>query len=313
MTTIESLKKLNLILEGSMFGGRVSARILLAAFIILLPTFLAIRFLVKTPPQYAAVMTISPNLKDPRTNQAASSLGVGSLAASLLGANGDTGLPQLYVELLNKLYSPEVGVELFKHPDVMEKLYPGQYDAKSGTIHGNPGMLYPFKRLITGGRFVYAPPGPGEVGTKLRELVSISQVGSTSMRKIRLYDTDPVFARKLLFLVFTAADNAIKQSEATRARELHEYLTRQLARPNALNSEQMLRSLAEQYESQLILSSLAQPMSAQIVDMPHAGTMPDIPRFSFTMMVGFSISSFLAILYFYYLLFWQKHLRKWSE
>lgn len=284
-------------------GGKINIRDTIAICVIALPIVLAVMFLLTTPPQYVASMTISPNLKDPRTNQT-SGAGVGSIAASLLGGSDNT-LPELYSELLDKLYSPEVGQALLNYPDLIDRLYPGQYDARTKTLTAKPGLMFRIKRILTLGRLKFAPPGPAEIGNRLHDIIFVVPVGTTPMRQLRLFDPNPRMAERMLMVVFSLADASIKHDEAIRASELYGYISRQLDKENSISSQQMLRALADQYRFQMVLSALNQPMAAQIVDPPRAGTMPDTPHFGLTMAIGVGASLFLGLLYLYYLYYWR--------
>ena len=113
------------------------------------------------------------------------------------------------------------------------------------------------------------------------------------------------FASKLLMLVVTLADQSIKQQQAARAHELRDYLSSQLKNPSGLSSAESLRTMLDQYQTQIALSALSQPMSADIIELPDVPAMPETPHYGVTLIIGFSISAFLTILYLYYSFVWK--------
>lgn len=288
--------------EGS--SARVSyIRRYVIAALICLPTLLALLFLIRTPPQYTANMIVTPNLNDPRTLQNNSRMG--GLARSIgLGVGGDD-LPGLYAQLLNKLSSPAVAEQLLlHHPDVMKHLYGETYDAKSHSLIARPGLGFYVKQALTFGRFHLKNGGAGEVSQMLGSKIQIKTVGSTSMRQIAISDSDSDFAVKLLGLLFVLADDSIKHDEAVRAKELHAYLLNTIKATGEVASIDVARAILEQNQSQLVLSTLTQPMTAQVVEAPIAGAMPSSPHYGLTAMLGLSISLFFAIIFAYFRYIW---------
>jgi LPS O-antigen subunit length determinant protein (WzzB/FepE family) len=242
--------------------------VLLAAVAAIL---LAVIMLKREGPVYTATMVVAPAQQD---------LGAASRLVSQLDQYADLAAlaqaparleavttMELYLELLR---SPELARRLQEEHQLLQEIFPDQWDAASGSWHADPGIAASIHGAVLGffGYPEWQPPTPANLAEYLGRRINVWRSGSTSLRRIAMSHWDGEFAARLLRLVHETADDLVREDAQRRVERQIAHLEQELAAGGEPTRAEALRSmLAEQYRAQAMLASDV-PVAAQIVSPP---------------------------------------------
>ncbi len=120
--------------------------------------------------------------------------------------------------------------------------------------------------------------------------VVIEEVEGTSFMDVTYEHTDPKFALRLLNLVYSEADELLREQDRVDSRKRRAYIEQQLQRASILDTRQALIGLLGNEERSAMLLESDLPYAARIIDPPFVSSRPTEP----VLMFIFGVPIFLA-------------------
>ena len=106
----------------------------------------------------------------------------------------------------------------------------------------------------------------------LQKEVRIYPVGSTPLRRVFIYHTDPVFAQKFLQHMYDTTDALIKADTKQRAEQLLSHLDTVLQNTRSPDHREALTALLKEQQHIKLMTSIDMPFAAQLIEPPIAGS-----------------------------------------
>lgn len=257
---------------------------------LLLPLITAACFLViisiylwRTTPLYQASVSVTARMPQADPLAAVSSLGFG-----LLGNLGGRSTFSDYDRLVTLITSDDAAAALLANDELMQELFPGNWDSHSRTWRRPAGTTALLKRKIGSifGMPEWQQPGTAPVIGFLETYLRISRSEGGVISTISLRAKEPELARRTLQLLIDSADKLLRE----RARKLNvdniAFLRKQLsAEPTVEVRTELARQLGQELSKSTLLESNTSFAYAILKDF-HVTTQPVSPRPTLTIFIG---------------------------
>lgn len=124
----------------------------------------------------------------------------------------------------------------------------------------------------------WSPPSIERLAVHLRNGIGVQPVKLTAMRRISYAHSDPEMAMRVLQLVYTAADDLMREQDRQRLEQQKRYLLQKIRQVELNENRQILLSLLSRAEQGLMLLDNDFPYVAAVVDPPRLPKQPVPPR-----------------------------------
>lgn len=174
---------------------------------------------------------------------------------------------------LESLRTRDVADELAKNPEVLQILFPGEWDGARKALRQSPGAL-PGLAGRLGSLFGWPAPAPPPPGARVQRFLLENILIEQDQQKhafatIRMQSTQPQRAARFLALLHQAADDRMRQNGLLHARSKIAALE---ALPDARTDAVAIQALGEERVMEAAALS-GTPFAAQLLDEPAA--LPD--------------------------------------
>lgn len=251
-------------------------------FAILVALALAIGLAQIMDKKYMVIMRLIPSqtsevVLGPQANSAA----IGGILS--LGRSQDV-RPSPFMRFNETLYSQAVAERMIElDPGIMPVIFEGQWDAETGTWKQPDGPLSGVGRTIKAalGRDEWRAPDARLLRKFIMNEVVFAESGRMGVYDMSFEFQDPDFARHFMRLLFTSADNIVRESDIRWTRAMEQFIAERLEEVTQIDQRAELQRLRGQNERMLILASVDEPYSAMLFDGPVVSadpTSPNVPK-----------------------------------
>ena len=205
--------------------------------------------------------------------------GLASLAGVSLNSSGPVSQFDLYIE---QLASRAVAERLVSQPELMHKLFAGEWNAARGRWERPTGFLSTVSSAIKGMLGLPAVAWQRPDAARLQDLllgsVKRTRGDKASILTISIQSADPQFAAQFLTTLHQTTDDILRRNALLRSREYIDYIRLAIPQVKIVEQRAALASFLSEQEKVRMLASGSAPFAADILDPAHASARPTLPR-----------------------------------
>jgi hypothetical protein len=207
---------------------------------------------------------------------------LGGLAAltGLAGGASETVTPFRFY--LDGIYSPAVADRLAADQQLMQQLFPAEWDAEARQWRQPASLFGSLRRGVSGAlglpQFGWTPPGPERLQTYIADAVFVRQSVRTPIVVISYDNHDPALAKRVLEKLHTATDGYMREQQSRRTRANIAYLTERLQTVTLTEQRAALVSQLTEQERQAMLAYSNAAYAADPFDQVTVSATPTRPR-----------------------------------
>lgn len=241
-----------------------------------------------TEPVYVATLVVAENTeKLDRTLANQDAFGRFGLSR-LTGLDSDGGEAALFFQVLRSLPAAE---ELWRHDDIVAKLFPKRWSEENGKwlpAYGNlTQKLMQF--LLAKPDPSTAKPSPWEIIRFLQRNVHVIFMNKEGYWRVEFRNINREVALEVLDVSSSYADNYLRLIRARQLSKQKEHLLEQLTTVKIQDYRAVLINILEEVDYKILLSIPGQPFVVRIIEGPHAALVPERRFFSLIVLAGFLI------------------------
>ena len=188
------------------------------------------------------------------------------------------------------LVSSEVAAKVLQRKDFLQKMFPREYDLKTGKPRAPSGLVAAMKAAFWGlfGQKAYIPPNIYRIQNYIASKVGVTEATMTSPITTLSYShQDKQFAKDFLLFVYQATDQQLRMWRVQRAQQNSVYLESKLRSVVANDYRQGLITQLIPQQMTVMMSDPKSPFSARIIDGPVGPDRPTWPQPGLWMIIGF--------------------------
>lgn len=172
-----------------------------------------------------------------------------------------------------------VAEALAEDPAVLRGAFAPMWDGGQRRWQEPPGFGPALRRMLArlSGRPGWRLPDADLLARHLAQEVEIARIGETALRRITYRHADREFAISLLNRLHRLADGRLRAEAARRAAAQVAHIRGRLEGVTQAEHRRALTELLAGYERVLLLLEVDLPFAADVIEPPHAGTVPDGP------------------------------------
>jgi hypothetical protein len=205
--------------------------------------------------------------------------GLASLAGVALPSSANGLAFDLYLE---QFKDREVGNVLAANPDIMHRMFAGEWDAEAQRWRQPSSLLRPVMTFVKGIFGIrtpaWQPPDGARVQDFINGMVTISKSPYSPVVTITMQSADPKWGQKLLWTIHQAVDNSLRDKTLEREGRYIDYLKAQLAGTTIGDYRASLVSTLIDQEKQRMVASSGLAFAADPVEAPTASHFPTEPH-----------------------------------
>jgi hypothetical protein len=177
------------------------------------------------------------------------------------------------------LRASPVAEALAEDPAVLHGAFAPMWDGRQQRWQEPPGFGPALRRMLA--RFSGQPgwrlPDADLLARHLAREVEIARIGETALRRITYRHSDREFAISLLSRLHRLADGRLRAEAARRTAVQVAHIRGRLEGVTQAEHRRALTELLAGYERVLLLLEVDLPFAVDVIEPPHAGTVPDGP------------------------------------
>lgn len=254
-------------------------------------------------PEYTATAVVGPVEAD------TSSSGVRQALAAYTGvATGGIGTGN-FTKFTEMLTSARLAEALHRKYGLAEVVFPGMWDAEKREWKRPSGLISQTKETLKPifGLRPWSPPNAARFAQFLKKRLKVTRVGGNTPFDLRNQTTavsismdDPEKAARFLTLAIATADELCRQDQLVNSQRRAEYLTNQLKQTNEIILQQSLQQLLVGEQQSLLTLHANRFYAVDVIDTPHADTVPIGTRSVVLLAQGLFGGIFLALAIVYW-------------
>ena len=245
---------------------------------VIMGLLLAIVYLHLARYEYSATLKIVP------TSSAGSGLGskFGGLA-SLAGVSlpGDLGNAN-FDQFVETIYSLDVASVLAKDQNLMQQIFPEQWDLRTKSWQPPQGMVHSLirglKSLLGVPTEQWTPPGSIQLQDYIAKYVTSTDKPKKALTTLEFSHPNRNFAAHFLLALESAADNQLRQRSLERTSVYINYLTQKLETVTVAEHRQALSELLSNQEKVRMVASSTASFAVEIIGEPVTPLKPSSPK-----------------------------------
>ena len=267
------------------------------ALLVIVGVALGVRDLSRYSPQFEAKMIVVPFSSQQGTGgSAAVSRLARSLGVEVSTSNARNVSTFDRLELL--LASLRFAELLQEKYDMLHVAFAGAWDQDSQTWKRPGGRRFEYEQRIRAwlNLRTWSEPNLESLAAYLSSAVEADGSGKKAVKTITFRHRDAAFAGWFLRVVYSEADNMLRELDRAENVARKEYIQAQLASSNLMDIRNVLLALLEQEERTSMLLSRSAPYAARIIEPIFVSTRPTIPNPILTMVPRIASAAGIALL-----------------
>lgn len=238
----------------------------------------AVLWLRFSEPRFAAVMVVAPLADQGMAAMGTRLPSADPSGAAVPAAPQDEALSD-FGRFLALLRSSSAAETLAADPVVLRGAFASMWDGREERWRPPSGIGPALRRLLAelAGQPGWSPPDADRLARHLAQEVEVSRIGETALRRITYRHADREFALLLLDRLRSFADGHLRSEAARRTTAQTAHLQGRLDGVTQADHRHALAGLLVGYERVQLLLEVDLPFAADVIEPPHAGSLPDAP------------------------------------
>lgn len=239
------------------------------------------------PVRYEARMVVAPVAQ---TADASGGLSGLSNLAQIAGISvSGASAPPMFERYTGLLTSVRIAERILRKEDLLKEVFASQWDAEAQSWHPPKtgligGALNSLKSLF--GVATWSPPGSVSLASYVSGNLEALPVENTRLVMVTFRDTDPEFALRMLRLVSSEAETALREEFREQTNLRLQYLQAQLASTPNVDIRRTLAASTLVFLQQQIHANANLPVAADVVEPPYVTPTPIEPKVMLVLGLG---------------------------
>ena len=249
----------------------------LIGLLVAVAVILGVRELRSYVPQHVATMVVAPAVGDSQLAAQASRL---SGLARSLGVEGSAGLSTSTFDRLQLVVGSQTLAKILQDKyGYMQKFFAGSWNVQTNQWVRPAGRRFDLEQKVKGALNLktWSKPTLESLARFADSKLVFEQVGATGFQKVSVSHVDPEFALEILQVVYSEADDLLKEQDRTQTAERRRYLEQQLSRAGVVEMRAALVGLLVNEERTAMLLEGDLPYAARIIEPPFVSVFPSTP------------------------------------